>query len=356
MGKTRQEKVRKWYGKIEKAITYLLGTWQNSCEENQIIECSKLTAQIGVGRSKKHIVNLVTIVNADATGMPFDHTPPRIVKLSGQDSYSKTICNTTNITIIACSSASCLLIPPHVTFTGKWGKDHDMFHGMPLCTRLCINPNIWTDLDILETWVAEHFARHIPPARPALLLINGHITHAKLNVVKQIRVQKKCKIVKKENPGQVLSSILFGKMFGERIFDTCTRHNHHHPVQQLLHESPQLGDTHLVSNMTMRSSETPVILSSIDAEMISADPTPADESPKQGQPVEIMALRIAPTSDVDDILNKSICNIFDKSSFAVTNAETRKTIVHSKTLTEDGKQKQKKSKILIKTKKRKREQ
>ena len=62
-----------------------------------------------------------------------------------------------------------------------------MFHGMPPCTRVCISPNGWIDSELFETWVTEHFVRHIPPARPVLLLIDGHRTHVKLKVVRKYK-------------------------------------------------------------------------------------------------------------------------------------------------------------------------
>ena len=103
------------------------------------------------------------IYNADETAMPMDPKPPKIVKLVGQDAHTQISGNKTNITVVACASASGVLMPPHVIFKGKRGLDRDMFQGLPPCTRVCISPNGWIDSELFETWVTEHFVKHIPP-------------------------------------------------------------------------------------------------------------------------------------------------------------------------------------------------
>ena len=127
------------------------------------------------------------IYNADETGMPLDPKPPKVVKLVGQDAHTQTSGDKTNITVVACASASGVLLPPQVIFKEKRGMDMEMFQGLPRCTRVCINPNGWIDSELFETWDTEHFVKHIPPARPVLLLIDGHSTHVRLDVARRRR-------------------------------------------------------------------------------------------------------------------------------------------------------------------------
>ncbi|XP_033761495.1 jerky protein homolog-like [Pecten maximus] len=192
------------------------------------------------------------IFNADETGMPLDHKPPKIVKVAGQDAHTQTSGNKTNITVVACASASGLLIPPQVIFQGKRGMDQTMFQGMPPGTRVCISPNGWIDSELFETWVTEHFLKHIPAVRPVLLLIDGHSTHVRLEVVMKCKengiilfalpphtthklqpldrgcfkplkehYKKECKDFMEKNPGRVVSRFVFGKLFGAVYTKSC---------------------------------------------------------------------------------------------------------------------------------------
>ncbi|KAL3842887.1 hypothetical protein ACJMK2_020862 [Sinanodonta woodiana] len=370
-----QEAIQFYNREMEKAITYLLGTWQNSCVPKSTLNDMKTSTETfsinfkmadllinsGWGLSLKDVhrcdcatprneqkYNYFSLLSHVHTKYALTHYPQQIV-----------------------------------VFTGKRNIDHDMLYGMPICTRLCINLNGWTVSELFKTCIPEHFVRHIPPARPALLLIDGHSTHAKFNVVRKYKelgmilfalhphtTHKKCTILLEETRGGVVSRFIFGKMFSKvcakRMFsstiinsfakcginllqpkftckylisdvstslehmgicDTCTRHS-------------------LLSNNSMEttittSDETPLTLPSTDAEIIVADPI-LNHITFISQIYKDPGIAI--TSAADDILNTSICNMFDKSGFSVTNAKKRKTLVHSRVLSEDGKQSQKKRK------------
>ena len=178
--------------------------------------------------------------------MPLDPKPPKVVKLVGQDAHKQTSGDKTNITVVACASAAGVLLPPQVIFKGKRGMDRDMFQGLPPSTRVCISPNGWIDSELFETWVTEHFVKHIPPARPVLLLIDGHSTHVRLDVARRCRengiilfalpphtthklqpldrgcfkplkdnFRREANEYVQEHPGKFLTRFVFGKIFGK---------------------------------------------------------------------------------------------------------------------------------------------
>ena len=42
----------------------------------------------------------------------------------------------------------------------------------------------WMDSELFYGWLSEHFARSIPPARPVVLLLDGHSSHINLEAAK----------------------------------------------------------------------------------------------------------------------------------------------------------------------------
>ena len=64
--------------------------------------------------------SLSQIYNADKTGMPLDHKPPKIVTKRGQKKVrSRTSRNKSQITVVACVSATGHVIPSLVIFYTK---------------------------------------------------------------------------------------------------------------------------------------------------------------------------------------------------------------------------------------------
>ncbi|KAL3842898.1 hypothetical protein ACJMK2_020873 [Sinanodonta woodiana] len=306
--------------KVEKAITSLLETWQNSF-------------YIGVGRSKQHIVNLVSdiVITGNWYGFIIKRCPyvrlcnPKSLLRAARRNEQKH--NFFSLLSHVLTKYALLHYPEQYVNADKTGMplDHKppiIVKLMPLCTSLCININGWTDSELFKTCITEHFVRHIPPARVALMLIYGHSTHAKLNVVRKykalgiiifalhphtthINYKSKCSILLEENRGRVVSRFIFGKLFVK----VCAKS--------------------LISSTIIN------LFAKCGIHLF---------QPK-------LTLQNSSTSAVHDILNKSIYNMFDKSGFSVTNAKKRKPNVHSRALSKDGKQNEKKRKRIMHKKK-----
>ena len=69
------------------------------------------------------------IYNVDESGMPLDHCPPKVISEKGQKKVrSRTSGNKSQITVIACMSASGHALPPFVIFDTK-GLNHEWTKG-----------------------------------------------------------------------------------------------------------------------------------------------------------------------------------------------------------------------------------
>ena len=90
--------------------------------------------------------------------------------------HCRTSGNKMQITILACASAAGTMIPPMVIFEGKrlnpeWTK------GEVPCTLYGMSDKGWTDMELFSYWLKDLFLPNIPPARPVLLLLDGHSSH-----------------------------------------------------------------------------------------------------------------------------------------------------------------------------------
>ena len=117
------------------------------------------------------------IYNVDETGIALDGHAPRIIAKKGQKKVRyRTSGNKTQITVIACVSASGQCIPPFVIFDAKrlnmeWRKDE------VVGTSYGLSSNGWVDSELFRGWLSDHFNSHAVGDRPILLLLDGHSSH-----------------------------------------------------------------------------------------------------------------------------------------------------------------------------------
>ena len=117
------------------------------------------------------------IYNMDESGLPLDHNPSKVIAMKGaRKVHCRTSGNKMQITILACANAAGTVIPPMVVFQGKrlnpeWTK------GEVPCTLYGMSDKGWTDMELFSYWLKDLFIPSIPPARPVLLLLDGHSSH-----------------------------------------------------------------------------------------------------------------------------------------------------------------------------------
>ena len=105
------------------------------------------------------------------------HKPPKFIAQKGRKKvHYQTSGNKPQITVLACGNAAGCTIPPMVIFEGKrlnpeWTKGEvpDTLYGM--------SDKGWTDMELFSYWISDLFIAHIPPARPIILLLDGHSSH-----------------------------------------------------------------------------------------------------------------------------------------------------------------------------------
>lgn len=117
------------------------------------------------------------LYNMDESGMLLDHKPHKVIVLRGTKKvHCRTSGNKAQISVLACANAAGNVIPPMVIFEGKrlnpeWmdGEVPDTLYGM--------SDKGWTDMELFSYWMSKLFIPSIPPARPVMLLLDGHSSH-----------------------------------------------------------------------------------------------------------------------------------------------------------------------------------
>ena len=117
------------------------------------------------------------IFNLDETGMPLDPPPPKIVAKKGQKHPTSIGSGKKGqVTILACVSAGGYCMPPLVIFNSRT-LQNGMDIGEVPGTMYGLSETGWINGDIFSEWFAFHFLKYAPPARPLLLLMDGHSSH-----------------------------------------------------------------------------------------------------------------------------------------------------------------------------------
>ncbi len=121
--------------------------------------------------------NPESIFNMDETGMPLCPRPPKIIARRGQKKVRyRTSGLKSQVTVLACGSATGQVIPPFIIFAAKqisplWTQDE--VNG----SRFAVSDNGWVDQELFNYWLTDHFLPNAPSRRPLLLILDGHSSH-----------------------------------------------------------------------------------------------------------------------------------------------------------------------------------
>ena len=117
------------------------------------------------------------LFNMDKTGMPLDPRPLKCVYSRGEKNPScLSSGDKSQITVVACVSAGGFCIPPMVIFDRKQ-LSTELTVGEVPGTFYGLSNKGWMDQELFDAWFSGHFLRYAPPARPLLLLLDGHSSH-----------------------------------------------------------------------------------------------------------------------------------------------------------------------------------
>ena len=117
------------------------------------------------------------VFNCDESGFPLNPSCPKVVVPKGEKHpYAISSGDKTQITVFSCCSAGGYVIPPLIVFDRKYLKP-EMTIGEVPGSMYGLSENGWMDGELFEQWFQHHFLAHVPPARPILLLLDGHSSH-----------------------------------------------------------------------------------------------------------------------------------------------------------------------------------
>ena len=109
---------------------------------------------------------------------------PKIIAAKGTKKVRQcTSGSKTQITILACASASGQAILPMVVFAGKHFNSA-LAKGEVPTTLYRMSSSGWMDQELFADWFLHYFLMYAVASRPLLLILDGHSSHYTLELVK----------------------------------------------------------------------------------------------------------------------------------------------------------------------------
>ena len=196
------------------------------------------------------------IFNFDESGFPLSPKSLKVVSQKGTKHpiYLTSDCRS-QVTVLACTSASGFCLQPFVIFDHKTlnpeftvGEVPDTIYGL--------SSKGWIDKELFSNWFFHHFLLYTPPSRPLLLLMDCHSSHYCPEVIRaaaankvilfvlppntthltqpldkgpfsalKVACRQKCHDFLCQNPGKTISRYDFSKLFSSAWFSAMTMTN-----------------------------------------------------------------------------------------------------------------------------------
>jgi len=119
--------------------------------------------------------------------MLLNHHPPKVVTLKGKRKVqSRTSGNKSQITVIACVSATGHALLPFVIFDVK-GLNYKWTKGKVAETRYRLSSSRCVDTELFKEWLLQHFMKYAVGGRPLLSILDGHSMHYQPELIKYAR-------------------------------------------------------------------------------------------------------------------------------------------------------------------------
>ena len=124
------------------------------------------------------------IWNIDETGVPTEHSPPKIVCNIGTNPQAVTSPRGSTITVIAAGNAIGNSIPPYYVYPGKRWND-DFLSGAPAGSDGEMTKSGWSNMEVFQNYLTKHFMKYSnissgSATEPSLILYDGHRSHISL--------------------------------------------------------------------------------------------------------------------------------------------------------------------------------
>ena len=124
------------------------------------------------------------IYNADETGVNIVHKPGKVItEVSWKHMYSLTSAERgRNHTLVTCVNASGSALPPMLIYPRKKPVPGHYQEGAPPGSVFKTSENGWVNGEFYLEWL-RFFTQQIPPARPVLLVQDGHSSHLSIDLI-----------------------------------------------------------------------------------------------------------------------------------------------------------------------------
>ena len=117
--------------------------------------------------------------NADEIGFPLCPKGGKVHAMKGSSNvYQVTSSDKTQITVLACISASGCYVPPLIVFAGQ-RFSYNPLEGFEDAV-MGRSETGWMDSELFKTWLSDVFVKHLNEKvepRPVVLFVDGHSTH-----------------------------------------------------------------------------------------------------------------------------------------------------------------------------------
>ena len=132
--------------------------------------------------AEQEITSLDQIYNCDESGFPLQaiSSTKVCVDKGMKRAFHLASSSKTSITTLHCICSSGSVLPPVVYFPGK-SLNAEYCLGFPKNFFLGFSDSGWMETYHFYAWITNHFINQIPPKRPMLLLIDGHVSHIDYN-------------------------------------------------------------------------------------------------------------------------------------------------------------------------------
>ena len=150
---------------------------------------SDFFGKLGAIYGKLNVISKpMQIFNADETGVTIVHRPGKVIAELGRHkvyTISSAERGKTH-TILSCVSASAIVLPPCLVFPRKRSVPDHLRKGAVPGTLFSKTESGWMSKEVYLEWF-KFFLENIPPARPVVLIQDGHASHVSVELIELAR-------------------------------------------------------------------------------------------------------------------------------------------------------------------------
>ena len=212
-------------------------------------------AKLGALYGRLNLINKpMQVYNIDETGISVVHKPGKVFSAVGRKHVYSIASGEKGKThtVVVCVSASGNAIPPLMIYPRKRAVPESMRNGAVPGTKFMTSDSGWITQELYLEWL-KFFIASIPPARPVLLIEDGHGSHVTLDVIELARANdvhllclpshtshilqpldigvfksfkasyaKACRKYMMDNPGRVITSEVIASLVGKTWVESVT--------------------------------------------------------------------------------------------------------------------------------------